>query len=211
MKNKSKISKKSLEQLEDFQIHWKRIRAISEPWILCAGAHDMPDMNSDEEDSFIKEKEWIAKNLIPVSLTIGGNEERASVVAKGIKQLLDMATSLRDLGTSPDKKKNFQAQWNYTNNRIGVALSMFEKGADVKKIKKQEETLYPSTARKKDEKIGKKILMFVIYLLAFWKLLDIAYTTIQIAKYGESCATYKNSGEKSVKTDCLPNFIPFWD
>ena len=78
----------------------------------------MPDMNSDEEDSFIKEKEWIAKNLIPVSLTIGGNEERASVVAKGIKQLLDMATSLRDLGTSPDKKKNFQAQWNYTNNRI---------------------------------------------------------------------------------------------
>ena len=171
----------------------------------------MPPMDSGEEDSFIKEKEWIAKNMIEVALTIGGTEERANIVAKGIKQLLDMATSLRDLGVSSEKKKNFQAQWNYTNNRIGITLSMFEKGADVKKIRKQEETLYPTSTIKENQPTIKKVFLCLVYILAFWKILDIAYTANQIAKYGDSCATYKNSGEKSIKTDCLPNFIPFWD
>ena len=208
MKSKQKITKKALQNLEDFQLHWKRIRTIAEPWLLCAGAHDMPETNTDEEGSFMREKEWIAKNLIPVALTIGGNDERASIVAKGIKQLLDISTSLRDLGASTEKKKNFQAQWNYTNNRIGITLSMFEKGADVKSIRKQEETLYPTSIQKK-ESILSKFVGLIILILILWKTLDLAYIAMQVSKYGDKCA--RSSSSQAFEVDCLPNFIPFVD
>jgi len=208
MKSKQKMTKKSLQNLEDFKLHWKRIKAIAEPWLLCAGAHDMPETNTDEEDALAREKEWIAKNLIPVALTIGGNDERASIVAKGIKQLLDISTSLRDLGTSVEKKQNFQAQWNYTNNRIGITLSMFEKGADIKSIRKQEEALYPTSTQKKVNVLN-KVVGFIVMLLVLWKMLDLAYIAMQVSKYGDKCA--RASSSQAFEVDCLPNFVPFVD
>ena len=85
---------------------------------------------------------------------------------------------------------------------------MFEKGADIKSIRKQEEALYPTSTQKKVNVLN-KVVGFIVMLLVLWKMLDLAYIAMRVSKYGDKCA--RASSSQAFEVDCLPNFVPFVD
>ncbi|MBC8515420.1 hypothetical protein H8D30_06160 [bacterium] len=210
MKRKSHEAK---ERLEEFAHHWRRLWEVAEPWVSAPGPHALPPSNADDESHFLREREWVGRHLLPVAMDIGGTPERAASVAQGIRTLLDMAVSLRDLGTKDATRGHFQAQWNHTHNRLSIALSRYEPGVDKRLIAQQESTLYPSGNPPKGilptgDNPLKRLLFGVVWVLFAWKMLDLAYIAWRFA-VESSCATLAQPGTGDA-ADCLPGFVPFF-
>lgn len=200
-------------RLEEFQQRWKRLWSVAEPWVLADQPHKTPPQSPDDEQTFMMEREWVGRHMLAVAVIVGRKKERSRRFARGVRQLLDLATSLSDLATDNPAKRNFRLQWNHTYNRLSVAISRFEPGANRKALLEQEAALYPLTddaaTPPRPPSPLRRLATLLLTLLALWKILDLAYiywrsTVVECARISDSDAS------AAMKEDCLPGFFPFW-
>lgn len=198
-------------RIEEFQGHWKRLWSIAEPWLLADVPHKIPPLSPDEEHSFRMEREWIGRNVLAVALDVGRDKERSGRFARGVRQLLDLSTSLADLAGNEAKRANFRAQWNHTYNRLSVAVSRYAPGANRRRLLEQEAALYPPGEEAPARRPGPLARLFALLvgLLALWKAADLAYVAWRMSTH--DCAVIGDPDEVAAeKADCLPGFFPFY-